>query len=459
MKVTYDIKLNKNKLTIDFFIKNKKSNNLIIQLPLEYGHAKKLFENIKILESNVKFINNKCKTSKIDIHVKYTFENLSENDYHKVVIKTDYAFFNGQNGLIMVTNKKNFKVTFNINQNLFISGIGQITSTNTYNETFVSLLRKFFVLSTNFVQHKNIIFTYYDEIHFFKPDVLSKYINETYQKYLKFFDIKDKTIFLVNYIDSKIRSGLNYGGDGLNYGVNFIVSADKLNEDDKKNLLIYISHEVYHHFNASSKGKTKWFNEGFTEFFCRFLILTKPLFIKEINKFVSKYYLNINKNMKLDDFNNTIYRKNPLVKSLPYTKGFMYCLYLYQRYGDKFLEKYKKLCIKDYYKKDFTLTNDILKSTFDDDNFNKYIINGNTIELKHSKTRNIYEPYFDFDFNEASDKLKINKSTGKIKSGKIESINCYIEHDKVICVIKQNGKTIEFIAQNNNKITIPWFKN
>jgi hypothetical protein len=148
------------------------------------------------------------------------------------------------------------------------------------------------------------------------------------------------------------------------------------------------------------------------------------------------------------------------MKNLPYSKGFIYCLYLYQRYQDKFLEKYKKLCIKDYYKKDFTITNDILKSTFNDDNFNKYIVNGNTIELKHKKSRYIYEPYFGFDFNEASDKLKISKidsNIDKIKIGKIESIFCYIEQDKILCTVKQNGKNIEFIAQNKNKIEVPEF--
>ena len=76
------------------------------------------------------------------------------------------------------------------------------------------------------------------------------------------------------------------------------------------------------------------------------------------------------------------------INKLPYQRGFIYALYLYQTYGNKFLNRYKKL-VKTVNKlrkheKYKMVNNNLFKQILNDNKFNDYIINGKTIEIKSS---------------------------------------------------------------------------
>jgi len=447
---------------------NPQQETFILRLPTEYGGEHNLQNEIKILETNVDFYDKiTIRTNKKNITIKYTFQKLpkklDERTQMHVICNSCYCDFNGQNGLIIpdMQNKK-FHIIMTCTNNLFVSGLGKVVNCS-YTEYTSLLLKRLFIFSDNFIEYKNIILTYCSKNKpLLKPEEIIHFASNSWNKFLKFFDLIDKHIFLINYYDERLSHIQSIGGSGLYYGLDFIVQTNHVN---KKHIFTYINHEMYHHFNPSTKsGHETWFNEGFTEFFCRYCIMSSKDFTYEINnKFLPQYYANPYKNMndRIMTYNN--FWKNRLIQELPYQKGFIYALYLLQTYKSKFINSYKNLCRKEYCKNLKTYyTNEMLKNIFNDDYFNDYIIRGKIIPIITEKTISINKPFFGFDidtlfFDKTIKNIDKNSDAYQqgVKNGKIDAYDLYFEKCYHITII-QNKKKIKFTTKSNETIYIPY---
>jgi predicted metalloprotease with PDZ domain len=480
MQIKYTFEFHKN-LFITLQIWNHEKDNIHIYLPSEFGGENNLNKEIKLLQSSIPLDKTHIRTTKKDIIIKYTFQNLpttfNERSRMHVHIENNYVTFNGQNGLIIpkLSNNNKINVTFSTNiKNFFISKFGEIQKYSC-NETFDELIGHLFVISKNYISKKNIILTYNCKGQpFIEPKTFLEITYQAYSKMLKFFHLKDNNTFLINLFDRKSKNKNSYGGSGYNYGFEFFITLDekifKKNINHYvKDISIYIAHELYHHFNPKTQTeKENWFNEGFTEFFSRLITLSKQEFFKEVNNFIIEYHLNYYKNKNISIMTYENYWKNELIKNLPYVKGFIYALYLLQTYDNQFIKKYKKLCKYKYtHKSSKTLTNNVLKQIISDKNFDKYIIKGKDIPIISKHSQQISTLYFGFDVDEffmnktvknidqRSDAYKKGLRNGKkynywfFYNEKYKSYELIIDNEK--------SKKIDVNLHSNETINVPFF--
>ena len=396
--IYYDFDYDEKQMIITMKIYNKENNRLIIEFPDSYGSLDRLYKNIKILESNIDFKDGKSITSKQEIMIKYTFKKYYDSVHSTIderfnVIKNGkFLFFNAMNGLPIISNiSKNVNITFSTNYNMLISSIGLLKKNNSITTIFSQEYRRlFFVMTNNYFKSKHIYVGYYDKSQFFID--LRKLIlklNKFIETCDKFFNVKNNKIYVISYQDFiyKHNKGSSYGS-GYYYGFEYTNIYPKKPNNIMNHTNIYFAHELYHNYNVSGDISTTWISEGFTEFFCRFLLLSKQAFTIETNRFINYYFFNKYKNIKNSQINEKNYWKNENINKLPYQRGFIYALYLYQTYGNKFLNRYKKL-IKTVNKlrkhgKYKMVNNNLFKHILNDNKFNDYIINGKTIEIKSS---------------------------------------------------------------------------
>jgi hypothetical protein len=149
---------------------------------------------------------------------------------------------------------------------------------------------------------------------------------------------------------------------------------------------------------------------------------------------------------------------NEYIQKLPYQKGFVYALYLYQRYGNEFINKFKTIINRIHKGAIYDMDN--YKRTLGDKNFDKYIIKGDTIRLKYKKTKKINQLKLDFDLDYAiknniiKDLDDESKSYKKgLRNGKIEELR--INYKERNMEIIQKGKTIKIKNNNGKSIDVP----
>ena len=382
----FDFTIENNNVVIEFRCYNLSKSTFY--LPHAYGGAYDILNDIKILESNVKINGNKIITSKNEIIIKYTFnkmekinvKNFQQRCYHAIFYE-DFFIFNSQNGLILpdCENEEKLNVTFTTNKPILISGIGKITKTANLKCTCDDLYGLMVTHSTKYLNTQNIILSYDPNAYLF---INLKNIMKKLNKFIglcnKLFDIKAK--FVIAYTDRKVKiDRINSNGGGHYMGAQFFVLADKKTEDVTHNTLIYLAHEIFHFYNVSRGNyDTKWLTEGFTEFFCRLLLLSNKEFDNEVIKMIDKYNDNKYKNIKNSYITEKKYWSNYELSQLSYTKGFVYAYYLYKTQQEEFIERFIRMC--KYYKKSHKLLdNKVIKKYMNDPNFDKYIIDGETI--------------------------------------------------------------------------------
>ena len=172
-----------------------------------------------------------------------------------------------------------------------------------------------------------------------------------------------------------------------------ICNEKNLSIPKRKKITINILHELFDLYNHGvSSYAESWFNEGFTEYFCRLLSLNKSEFIKEINDIMVQYMINPYRNTNISILTKENFWNNKYIEKLPYTKGCVYALYLHQKYKNKFIDNFKNI-IRDI-RKNVKFNNPRLKNylqnNIDNDiNFDKYIIDGATISIKSNHNNTI----------------------------------------------------------------------
>ena len=479
MKIKYTFEFHKN-LIITLEVSNPQKDNINIQMPHEYGGEYNLDKEIKILQSNVVLNERYTKTSKKDILIKYTFQNLpkkyDERTRMHVFMEDNFVNFNGHNGLITVDNHTTMDVSFYTNiPNFFISGFGKIKNLSC-KMNIADITHTMFIISNDYIIKNNTILAYkcHDKHPFIEPQIFLNQIHKAYNKMLHFFHLKDKHTFIVSLYDRKAyNENTGTGGSGYNYGFDFHITMNdkkkrKNYNGDVEHILIYVAHEIYHHFNPSGNTfKEAWFNEGFTEFFCRLIMLSKEKFFREVNIFIQEYYLNYYKNSNISLMIGDNFWKNTLIQELPYKKGFVYALYLLQTQGDDFIKKYKKLCVYMYkHHNEKYLTNPMLKNILNDKNFDRYIIKGHDIPITTKKTITLNKIDFGFDVDKFFFELTI-KSIDKnsdaykkgLRNGKIDGFWHYYDKKerKYHYTIIQNKKNIPIDVSSNETFEVPYF--
>lgn len=381
------------------------------------------------------------------------------------MVRQNYACFTGIIGLYLpkvVDDFTQFNVTFKTNFPLFVSGLGHIKQSKTVKTNIYYLKKQLFVFTKDHITKGAVILTYHPNAYFFvdKTDIIM-YVSKFIDKCYEFFGLKRDVEFLINYNGflTKDKTNIGFGGNGNYAGFNYLVNENKKTKELSHKITIYLMHELFHHFNKGSNYKANWFGEGFTEFFCRYLFLNKKEFIKECNTFLEKYWLNPYRNSKIDIMTRENFWTNKFVEKLPYVKGFIYCIYLLQKYGSEFIDRYKRIIVDSYNDNKMQITNDILKERLNDKNFDKYIIKGELIDIVGDYEKTVKNVYFGFDLDIAINKKIINNIDEEsdaykfgIRNEKIEEIHININEGTV--VIMQNNKrvTIDILKGENIKV-------
>jgi len=376
-------------------------------------------------------------------------------------LREDYCVFAGQIGLYIpdINHDILLKCKFITNFPLFVSGIGQIKSKHAYITNVSLITRQLYVFTKKYINNKNIFVTYYPKSNFFiTPETIALTVSKFITKCNNFFEIKDKLNFVINYIDFKDPHEMGYGGDGAYAGFNYQITANSITKKQIKRIKLYLLHEIYHHFqnlNLAEPYKTGWFNEGFTEFFCRYLSLNKKDFIKETNKFLINYHINPYREAKMNIMTRDNFWSNKFIEKLSYDKGFIYAFYLYQKYPD-FIKRYKSIFSTP---KDKFSSNDLNKF-LKDKNFKKYINNGQMIRLETTgEMMKVKDTLIEFDLDNAIKKkiiknLKKNHHAYKqgLRNGKIKNIFINVRNRKI--EIEQKDKRIKVNIAIGKEITV-----
>jgi hypothetical protein len=230
------------------------------------------------------------------------------------MVRSNYACFTGSVGLyfpIVEDDNVSINVTYNTNFPLFISGIGKINKSYSHTSNVYYLSKQLYVFTKDYVETDIITLTYkYDSFFFISTEDILLTVTNFIDRCYDFFKLNRDVKFLINY-------------NGM------ITNKDNVVQSDIK---IYLLHELYHHFNTSDDYQSNWFSEGFTEFFCRYLSLTKKEFTNQ----------NPYKNYNIKVMTKYNFWNNKFIEKLPYYKGFVYALYLYQ-YDKDFLNKYRQI--------------------------------------------------------------------------------------------------------------------
>lgn len=382
------------------------------------------------------------------------------------MVRQNYACFTGVIGLYLpqiANDFIEFQTTFKTNFPLFISGLGHIKESKTVKTNIHYLKNQLFVFTKDYITKGSVTLTYKYDAYFFvdKNEIISQ-VSKFIDKCYEFFGLKRDVEFLVNYNGflSKNNTNIGFGGNGNYAGFNYLVTESKKTEELANKITIYLMHELFHHFNKSSDYKANWFGEGFTEFFCRYLYLDKKEFVKECNKFLEQYWLNPYRNSKIDIMTRENFWNNKFIEKLPYVKGFVYCIYLLQKYGNEFMDIYKSI-IKDLYNDNkMQITNDLLKERFHDDNFDKYIIKGELIDIDGQFEKNVKGIYLGFDMDSLINS-KIIKNIDKksdayklgIRNGEIEELHINMNEGTIVVI--QNDKKININILKGENIIVP----
>ena len=374
--------------------------------------------------------------------------------YSHSMVRKNYACFSGNIGLLFPKFDDNvdLKITFMTNFPLVVSGIGEIEKEFSYISTLEILKNQLFILTCEFIRGDNLTITYFNKsIFFIKIQEIYLIVQKFLSRCYKFFKIRENLHFVVNYVDF-VPTGetTGYGGNSNYAGFNYLVTIEKTTSKIIKNIKIILLHEIYHHFNKSNNSDygTTWFSEGFTEFFCRFLSMKSFAFARECNHFIVKYMSNPYRNYPNTIMTKNNFWKNKFIEKLPYTKGFMYALYLYQKYNGIFIKRYIKL-IQDIKIKNIYTDNKTINKYLSDTKFHDFIIKGATIEIKSKKTFKMKCPKIEFDLDYAIENHKIKNLKNDDHAFHLGLRNGIIE--KIIINYNKNEIIIE---QGVNKIKI-----
>lgn len=236
----------------------------------------------------------------------------------------------------------------------------------------------------NVINHKYFTLSLFNTNKFYKKRDLITDLVYFINKCNKLFNKKYK--FLINYKEYIDKNDHGYGGNATKLGFDyFVIQTNKsYSKEQYKKYRLVLLHELFHSYNITqndSKHRDTIFTEGFTEFFA---VLLGSKNNKEFNKYVKEFYSKYNnnkyKNMKLDDYNRQLAWDGEDGEKLPYHKGFIYAYYLYNKYGKiDFINKFKKL-VK--YNKNNPNVLEYFNDIFKDENYEKYVINGDSIDIK-----------------------------------------------------------------------------
>ncbi|ARF10001.1 hypothetical protein Indivirus_7_17 [Indivirus ILV1] len=417
-------------------------------------------------------INDKVIIKKEMDYIKYNIskkihEYKDDRLYCYPMVRNNYACFTGVIGLYLPklsNDYADFKVTYITNFPLFISGIGRISESVTIISNLYLLKTQLYVFTENYIESDYLTLTHKDDAYFFmdKNKIIKK-ISKFIDKCYEFFEIKNKIKFLINYNGFLVENGsqeTGKGGNGNYAGFNYAVTETQKTQELEKELTVYLLHELYHHFNKSSDYASNWFSEGFDEYFCRYLSMSHKKFIQECNIFLKKYWLNPYRNSKITIMTRENFWKNKFIEKLPYEKGFVYALYLHQKYKNDFIDKYKKIILELYYNPKMVINNQILKEMLTDDKFNDYIVNGNTIIIDYDYEIDMKTINFGFDIESAINShivRKIKKTSeaykNGLRNGNISKI--HINDNIGTVVIIQNNIRFAFNMFCGNYIKIP----
>lgn len=184
--------------------------------------------------------------------------------------------------------------------------------------------------------------------------------------------------------------------------------------------------------------------------------------LRNVTVFLIQYWTNPYKNSKIHSMTRDNFWNNKFIEKLPYVKGFVYAIYLVQTYGNQFLERYKRIIVN-HYETHTIINNKLLKSDLNDNNFNKYIIDGFTIKIKNDYSKKVKSVYFGFDLEAAIHKKIISNLDKKsetyknaIRNGNIEEL--HINYSIGTMMIKQNNKRVTIDLFVGPYINIPQIK-
>jgi len=163
-----------------------------------------------------------------------------------------------------------------------------------------------------------------------------------------------------------------------------------------------IYHETYHQYNPGFGTIKKnedllWFNEGFCEYFYRFIrkpshmkqsIIRKikkyvGFFSESTNEYAGKYKHNLSKQQKIgekEEKDQIQHQKKIRLMLYPYYQGFCYAHYLYIKTESDFVNKYKSIIVG-FQQGGPRMDNTQVGEYFDKESFYKYIINNEKIPI------------------------------------------------------------------------------
>lgn len=429
------------------------------KIPKSFAGNNELEKDFKIIEKTKNMI-------------KYTFIDDMPVLYDDRLLDHVYIndnFFSANGAVCMILpsydKSKTIKSKYTCNKQMFISSIGKIDN-NIINTTLNNVINQLYIITDTYIQKNNIIITYDKFSYFFIDKTL---ILKTIEKFMKicykFFDIHENFVWVINYFGKLQKNNTGYGGNYNFSGFNYFVLWDikVISKEQQNNILIILCHELFHHFNKNGKEfNTNWFGEGFTEFFTRYLLLNKKDFDRACNSFIKQYYINIYREKSVNFIMKEGFWNNVFVEKLPYVKGFMYALHLLQIYKSTFIERYIKL-IRYIHKNKLQgnkINNKLIISMLKLNDFNKYMLKDNIIEIQATKNIKLKDTKIKFDLDEAVlhnkigglDKNSYTASQGLI-NGKIENIK--INYSQRTIKIEQNNKTILLKTDIGNTIDIP----
>lgn len=342
-----------------------------LEYPNDYASFNNLSKYIKIISHNKNII-------------KFTYHNLpvlEEDDERQLdipFIKDNYIQI--RSAFLIKPKENNFNVSFESNMDFCVSSLGR-NPKGIYNfdkNKFDSLL---FSFNGTIVEKDKVVLSYYPKsFMYMHPEVIINKINTYLKRCYAFFGVKEDIVFLITYVGYMLKTNkTGHGGSGAYGGFQFMIIDNETTKELEFKIELTMYHELFHHFNYNTNDySTSWFSEGFTEYFSKRIALmdNKKLLNKEIKKHIEKYNNNPYKNSHISKQTKHNFWNDVNYEKLPYDKGFCYALYLHKKYGNEFLNSYKKL-IKKMNKKKIKITNNDFKKIFYfDDKFNDIIING-----------------------------------------------------------------------------------
>jgi predicted metalloprotease with PDZ domain len=253
---------------------------------------------------------------------------------------------------------------------------------------------------------------------------------------------------------------------------------------------ILLSHEHFHNWTGGKIKKSEerlnyWWSEGFTEYYSRVLDLRSDAisfdeFILECNKFLKEYYLS----KAISSGNSRIEKdfwSNFDIQRLPYTRGFVYAIYLNDLIQKNNPEASLDNVMLDLFKesKDKKFSNvlfeKILKKYIPegvDEDFNNYIEEGKIINLASaantlgakSEKMGVFELGFDLDELKTNKRIKnLQENSNAHKAGLKEGQKVFgFKFDKWFpdsqVTVQTSDKIIKFYPESHKKRDLYLFK-